>query len=613
VGFPQRLLLEKPKLLSDLWNSSVDDRSPNSEAGFDKFRHRIHGNDKSFVSTGLSRCLAAFILNVETPRAKEWQAFIRLCLDDDSRLNDEDLPLSHNGYESHFPLCKKEFLSTQFRFCPVRVEQDKVSSYLGANAACYRPYIVRRQLGRGSYGTVHEVEFTAQQFLFEDTGSVNRQGQCYAVKHIRLVSANDREWHTANTLLKCVRKHTAIMQTLAAVRYPEYLSLFYHVATYDLEHFMAKEQPPSTFLTRRQMLSKMVDIADAISFLHNGLQLSQSGVKIQCYHLDLKPSNVLVVDGPDGSVLKLADFGISSVKQGNTENNLRSLFRVQSSMTLVDSAKNTWGRQNGADVCLAPEASEPSSAPYRGVNSAADVWSYCAMLSIFVAWVWNGCAGMEHFRNARWSYNGDVKTDQVFTKRESSDAGPEDCRFKRKEGVDRWFSSLAQPEESLQSKRENDELSLYQQLWSVMQDGLGPQPQRRPSMDNVHRTLNHMLKLGESFNKFLLFPQTVVTDRDRPGLQGGAHPKTIDQWRYVEREELQTRLLSFCERPCEHVRERCDWFLLYGRSGGGKSQACFDVCENGQIQYVKIHSPRASSLTSFPFQKAFRAPILAQS
>jgi serine/threonine protein kinase len=593
VDVPRRLLHDNPNLLSDLWESSVDDRSPNTEADIDKFRERVCGNKTDPVTSGLSRCLVAFVLDIETPEAEEWQAFIHLCMDDESQLKDGDLPLSHVSYESHFSRQGSKFLSTQYRFCPVSVKQNEISPYIGADAGCRRPYTIQRQLGSGAYGTVHEVQFTTQQFFFEDTGSVNRVGQCYAVKHIRLDEKYDREWDAATALLDCNRQHTTIMHTLAAIRYPGHLSLFYHVATCDLAKFMADEPPPANLAARRQMLSKMVDIADAISFLHDGLSTSK-GVKIHCYHLDLKPGNVLVVAGenrPDSLAFKLADFGVSSIKRGDASWDLRSLFRTQPATSLVDSAKNTWGLQNGAGVCLAPEASEPSS----GVNSAADVWSFCAMLSIFIAWVSNGVSGIEDFSKARLCFDGPFfKTDQFFKTRESSATRLEDGPFERKEEVDKWYEGLESP----RSGREGAELSLYGQLWLVVQEGLEPQPLRRPIMCNVYATLNNMLKLEKPYDRSLLFPQGSTTDAYRPDLRGGTHPKILDDWRYVKREELQTRLFSFCARPRGRGRERHEWFLLYGRSGSGKSHACFNLCETEETRYVKTRL--VSMLTTCP-------------
>ena len=197
------------------------------------------------------------------------------------------------------------------------------------------------------------------------------------------------------------------------------------------------------------------------------------------------------------------------------------------------------------------------------------------MFSIFIAWVSNGLSGLEDFTKARQSFDGLIKTDQFFKTRESPATGLEDWSFERKEEVDKWYEGLESP----QSGRERAELSLYGQLWLVVQEGLEPQPRRRPIMCNVHATLNNMLKREKLYDRSLLFPQGGTTDGYRPDLRGGTQPKILDRWRYVERKELQTRLLSFCKRPHGHGRKRHEWFLLYGRSGSGKSQACFELCE----------------------------------
>jgi serine/threonine protein kinase len=80
--------------------------------------------------------------------------------------------------------------------------------------------------------------------------------------------------------------------------------------------------------------------------------LSSAGERLQCYHLDLKPHNILVVVENGREMWKITDFGMSKVRPLPTESR-RPLRRARTLWDLEDVFKPVKGHVD-KDSCTVP-------------------------------------------------------------------------------------------------------------------------------------------------------------------------------------------------------------------------------------------------------------------
>ena len=121
---------------------------------------------------------------------------------------------------------------------------------------------------------------------------------------------------------------------------------------------------------RDRIIEEMMDLADALHFLHTGFRVD--GEHRPCYHLDLKPANVLIFnrrhcppekrDGVGKWVI--TDFGFSVLHEHNAEG-----------------ASKTFPRRE-AGTFQPPEVDERLGLPR--VNAKGDIWSLGGILCMIV-------------------------------------------------------------------------------------------------------------------------------------------------------------------------------------------------------------------------------------
>lgn len=100
------------------------------------------------------------------------------------------------------------------------------------------------------------------------------------------------------------------MPALAAFQYGNYFFILFELAESTLSQFLESD---STAFTSQGLWKQVSGLASGLAYLHgkslNVATDEQPTGKL--YHLDLKPANVLIVNG----VMKIADFGLSRYKE----------------------------------------------------------------------------------------------------------------------------------------------------------------------------------------------------------------------------------------------------------------------------------------------------------
>lgn len=198
------------------------------------------------------------------------------------------------------------------------------------------------------------------------------------------------------------------------------------------------------YLLALPLLEQCKAIAEALAFLHKGF--STASARVSCAHMDLKPNNILIFDGPELIVgkWKICDFGISVFKEEDGASTIVSIGDLYEHMTF-----NTRYRRD-VSTYQAPEVDHttPSSASTpanRRVGRRGDVWSFGAIFSEVLAFALKREYHVEEFQRQRTERNrsSGVKNDRFYSLNPGPNLSPEALGFQVRPTVLDWLQDQA--------------------------------------------------------------------------------------------------------------------------------------------------------------------------
>jgi serine/threonine protein kinase len=122
----------------------------------------------------------------------------------------------------------------------------------------------------------------------------------------------------------------------------------------------------------------MANLTGAIVFLHNELETS-TFEKLPCWHLDLKPQNVLIVIENNEEIWKISDFNMSRAKPKRRQDDLHLITfgtwhdKVLKLNDMFEQGNLTEATMHGhrTGTYLAPEATFEI---LGGIQAKSDIW-----------------------------------------------------------------------------------------------------------------------------------------------------------------------------------------------------------------------------------------------
>lgn len=357
------------------------------------------------------------------------------------------LPLESDDAETIFGTEKNDIIwdnivTDQPIFCPLQLWEN--GELVLEDSRPYRfPYKEEVAIGEGYSGKVYRVKIATGYFLNKKDNSVNDAEIELARKDYNTeenhIIRNDhtssgrriREEKEIIQLLTRFRSHPNIVKTLGAYEIGPTYSLFLELAADDLKRYLSSGNEKLTSPeAKAQFLRCAVGLASGLTFLHEGIQLPDYETAV-CYHLDLKPDNVLVfrhiipnelgqettnsaeIRPPPKEITtwKISDFGVAVLKtrreqQGEVRNRPRKWFWLENGYSEFSGTQNP--RLQG--TYLAPE----SEISLRDMGAHSDVWSLGCMMSMLLTYLESGWSGVEDYKAERCEDRQIKMSDQFF-------------------------------------------------------------------------------------------------------------------------------------------------------------------------------------------------------
>ena len=226
-------------------------------------------------------------------------------------------------------------------------------------------------------------------------------------------------------IVQATKKHNNILVTRASIHIGNSYYLVFDLAKYDLWRFFKdrSEPPPGTFTQKMTLLACFIGLAGGLAYLHDELSidLPERNQLLRCYHLDLKPQNILVFFEDGKMILRFTDFGISRIKHiepqslnDDADGPTHSLDRIFRPSPIAEPTSGIDNSRYGGTYA-APEA----VAPNGRVTRKSDVWGFGTVLTLAMTYTQYGWDGIVAFAHAR-SQNRDDRFFDVLTGDESA-------------------------------------------------------------------------------------------------------------------------------------------------------------------------------------------------
>ena len=213
----------------------------------------------------------------------------------------------------------------------------------------------------------------------------------------------DDEGTTIKQIIQSVRVHGNIATTRASLERGNTYSLFFDLAERNLwEQLTGNIDPVNTLEERQRIFSRICGLAGALGHLHEDLKLHNTQISLHCYHLDLKPQNILVFGTGDNQIWKISDFGMSQIKQiqpmeSQHEPKHHFLDRIFNPTKPNEDPSSGVDNSRYGGTYAAPEARGKSDT----VTRKSDVWSLGCVITLVLTYLHDQSQGIKQFEGLR--------------------------------------------------------------------------------------------------------------------------------------------------------------------------------------------------------------------
>lgn len=296
------------------------------------------------------------------------------------------------------------FMDLQPCFCPIVLYKGE-DVQVAKGRSQRLPYMSdEERIGEGSFGVVYRTVIAPGHLKDRhDLSMANTEPMPMARKDFKKVRHIPEEWETMKHILNAPLKSKNILETFGILQLDNTFSIFMPLAECDLRAWMSKNPPKRDSESWKADILKCTSgVARGLDFLHSGIR-DPNGNRMICYHMDLKPANILVFPDdrePEKMIWKISDFSISRVKLSHQHHprDISAPFKQRKGGT---SASGT-GNQHGGGSYLAPESETGRS----DMNQKSDVWSLGCVISVIITYLSEGQLGIDKYLEKRVTTSG---------------------------------------------------------------------------------------------------------------------------------------------------------------------------------------------------------------
>ncbi|RDW79545.1 hypothetical protein BP6252_04183 [Coleophoma cylindrospora] len=318
-----------------------------------------------------------------------------------SEATDDHLPFSDELLQ-RLPIGPTEagiFAKCQYIFYPIIIRARSVEEAI-YDERCRLPITSHTPLGKGAFGVVDKVTVEAKHIELiepnQNSPFVNSTPATYARKtfEVKDSQAFIKERRALRVFLNARKKHDNIMNVIASLRIGEQYSLFFDVADCDLWVYLENKPMPRSneHKLKAQLLQCCCDIVGALDFLHRQLK-DDDGNPIRCFHLDIKPHNILVMDRDSEKMKwKLTDFGISEFEyKPRDQTSGRAMSEKSTGKVHLDELfaerQNVSYTTRPFQGTFAPPETAPEMKSREPRCAANDIWSFGCVLVLVLGFI----------------------------------------------------------------------------------------------------------------------------------------------------------------------------------------------------------------------------------
>ncbi|RGP76506.1 serine threonine kinase [Fusarium sporotrichioides] len=299
------------------------------------------------------------------------------------------------------------FLHRQRPFCTLVVggpDMITISSEDPRNL----PWLSEEELSSGSFGVLYKVRVAEGHLTrSRDLKQTNNTPDVIARKDFKFEAeaSFEKEWEAVTSILNSTQQHNNIVKCFGAIVTEgpsSKFSLLMPLADMDLDEYM--QRYPEAIINdrgaRQRLIKAAMGLAAGLAFLHGGLKTKDGGENLICYHMDLKPTNVLVFDVNSDMTWKLSDFGLSRVKQKRQP--VFDISKIFQRRVRDQSSKATATVNLRGDGTYLPREAQDEG---KTMDEKSDVWSLGCIVSLLFTFMEEGLQGIEPFSDSRHKYS----------------------------------------------------------------------------------------------------------------------------------------------------------------------------------------------------------------
>lgn len=335
-----------------------------------------------------------------------------------------------------------KFVAQQAYFCPVVIHQGREELVENPERRRF-PYLEEKLLAEGSFGTVYKVKIAKGHFYNHRYKTTTNPLPLEVARKDYVISsqfpATNKEHEVIEKILASDRSCENIVENFGSLSIGSKMySLFMPLAICDLSTYMMNyhRAKPSTIQEKAAIILSARGLSRGLNFLHNEMKTRQ-GEDLVCYHMDLKPSNILVFQEGDRKIWKISDFGMARVKVrkrgsgSDKERDFNSWF-VQRPKPAPEPTPTPTFNPHGEGTYLAPE----SLAAIASMKASSDVWSLGCVISVVFVYLQEGAGGVTEYQEQRSDHPKADGIDRFFLRDKGFG------HFKMHPVVEEWHKKL---------------------------------------------------------------------------------------------------------------------------------------------------------------------------